>query len=263
MKSMAVESNITKFKNELKNLIDEGELLKFSLALDVKVVDAKTEKKLRELKLPIFKEKYEPWYSSSMQVVKQVLPDRLPDFIKQYKDEKRKQTDFLTYGISDYMIGLQTTRGLQVIANEKAAFPKFEQQLNILKSAQSRLESSLFDMLEILQADLFDDELDSATELCKKGFLRGAGAVTGVVLEKHLSHVCTKHNITTRKKDPTINDLNQMLKDGSVIDTPMWRFIQHLGDIRNLCDHNKDRDPTKQEVEDLISGVQKVIKTLF
>jgi len=54
-----------------------------------------------------------------------------------------------------------------------------------------------------------------------------------------------------------------MLKNGSVIDTPMWRFIQHLGDIRNLCDHNKDRDPTKEEVEDLISGVQKVIKTLF
>jgi hypothetical protein len=262
---MAVESNITKFKNELKNLINEGELLRFSLALDLNILDEDTEKKLLKMNLPIiFKEKYEQWYSLSMQVVKQVLPDRLSDFIKQYKDEKRKQMDCMTYGISDYMIGLQATSNIgKTIVDGKAAFPKFEQQLNILKSAQSRLESSLFDMLEILQADLFDDELDSATELCRKGFLRGAGAVAGVVLEKHLSHVCTKHNITTRKKDPTINDLNQMLKDGNVIDTPMWRFIQHLGDIRNLCDHNKDREPTKEEVEDLISGVQKVIKTLF
>lgn len=260
---MVVESNITKFKDELKALIDEGEKLKLSLALDLDIVDKKTEKQLREIELPIFKEKYEQWYWLSMRVVKQTLPDRLSDFVKHYKDEKRKQTDFLTYGVSDYMIGLRVTSRGETVVDGKAAFPKFEQQLKILKSAQSRLESSLFDMLEILQADLFDNELDAATELCKKGFLRGVGAIVGVVLERHLGQVCTKHNVVTRKKDPTINDLNQILKDGSVIDVPMWRFIQHLGDIRNLSDHNKDRDPTKEEVEDLISGAKKVIKTLF
>lgn len=258
-----MESNIAKFKDELKALIDEGELLRLSLALDLEVVDEATEKKLRELKLPSFKETYERWYSVAMQVVKQVLPDRLLDFVKQYKDEKRKQTDFLTYGVSDYMIGLRTKRGLETVVDGKAAFPKFEQQLNILKSAQARLESSLFDMLEILQAGLFDNELDAATELAKKGFLRGAGAVSGVVLERHLGHVRGKHNLKTRKKAPTINDLNQMLKDGDVIDTPMWRFIQRLGDLRNLCDHSKGREPSKEEVDDLISGVSKVIKTLF
>ncbi|HUT02984.1 MAG TPA: hypothetical protein VM163_03745, partial [bacterium] len=209
MKRMTMESNITKFKDELKALIDEGELLRVSLALDLEVVDEETEKKLRETKLPNFKEEYERWYSLSMQVVKQVLPDRLSDFVRQYKDEKRKQTDFLTYGVSDYMIGLRTKPRLGAVVDGKAAFPKFQQQLNILKSAQARLESSLFDMLEILQADLFDDELDAATELAKKGFLRGAGAVAGVVLERHLGHVCGKHNLKTRKKAPTINDFNQ------------------------------------------------------
>jgi len=262
---MTMESNITKFKDELKALIHEGELLRLSLRLDIEEVDVdeETEKKLREIELPNFKEKYDRWYSLSMQVVKQVLPDRLSDFVKQYKDEKRKQTDFLTYGVSDYMIGLRITRGYHTVVDGKAAFPKFEQQLNILKSAQARLESSLFDMLEILQADLFDNELDAATELAKKGFLRGAGAVAGVVLERHLGHVCGKHNLKTRKKAPTINDFNQMLKDSSVIDTPMWRLIQHLGDLRNLCDHSKGREPSREEVDDLISGVSKVIKTLF
>lgn len=198
-----------------------------------------------------------------MQVVKHVLPDRLSDFVRQYKDEKRKQTDFLTYGVSDYMIGVRVTRGIDIIVEGRAAYPKFEQQLNILRSAQGRLESSLFDMIEILQADLFDNELDAAAELAKKGFLRGAGAVAGVVLEGHLGHVCGKHNLKTRKKAPTINDLNQILKDGGITDTPSWRFIQHLGDLRNLCDHSKGREPTKEEVNDLICGVTKVIKTLF
>lgn len=258
-----MDSNITKFKEELNALIADGELLRLSLALEVKAVDAEGEKQLRTMKLPSFKNEYERWYSVAMQVVKQVLPDRLSDFVKQYKDDKRKQTDFLTYGVSDYMIGLRTTRGYETVVDGKAAFPKFEQQLNILKSAQARLENSLFDMLEILQADLFDDELEAARELAKKGFTRGAGAVAGVVLERHLGHVCVKHNLTTRKKNPTINDLNQILKDGGVIDTPMWRFIQHLGDLRNLCDHSKERDPSKEDAADLIAGVEKVIKTLF
>jgi len=47
------------------------------------------------------------------------------------------------------------------------------------------------------------------------------------------------------------------------IETPTWRFIQHLSDLRNLCDHNKDREPTKDEVNELIVGVTKITKTLF
>jgi len=54
-----------------------------------------------------------------------------------------------------------------------------------------------------------------------------------------------------------------MLKDNNVIDTATWRFIQHLGDLRNLCDHNKDRDPKKEEVDDLLNGVSKATKTIY
>lgn len=258
-----MKSNVKKFKEELKKLIEDGQLLLYSMGLDLGVVDENTEKELKKMKLPSFKDEYEKWYSISMQVIKQVMPDRLDDFKRQYRDEKRKNTDFLTYGVSDYMIGLQTTRGFEVLTVGKAAFPKFQQQLNILKSAQTRMESSLYDMTEILQADLFDDELESAKELNNKGFVRGAGAIAGVVIEKHLGHVCSKHGLKTRKKHPTINDYNQMLKDGDVIDTPSWRFIQHLGDLRNLCDHNKNREPGKDDVDELIAGVLKISKTIF
>lgn len=258
-----MQTNLTRFSEELAALLKEGTRLKISLAVDVYGITDELKERIDVDKLPVFKDRYERWYSLSMQVVRQVLPDRLPDFVKLYRDEKRKEIDFLTYGISDYMIGLETSRGGRTIADGKSAFPKFEQQLNILESAEARLESVLFDMIEVVQADLFDDELDSARELNKKGFLRAAGAIAGVVIEKHLAHVCAKHNIKTRKKHPTINDLNQMLKDGAVIDTPMWRQIQYLGDIRNLCDHNKDREPTSEEVKDLIEGVGKLVRTLF
>ncbi|MFC6759589.1 hypothetical protein ACFQFQ_08995 [Sulfitobacter porphyrae] len=54
-----------------------------------------------------------------------------------------------------------------------------------------------------------------------------------------------------------------MLKDANVTTLPQWRFIQHLADIRNICDHAKGREPTKEEIEDLVAGTEKVLKTIF
>ena len=136
-------------------------------------------------------------------------------------------------------------------------------QLEILKSATARFESKLLEIQQLVQADLFDSELDAARELVKHKFERGAGAIAGVVLEKHLSQVAGNHNITTRKKHPTISDFNDLLKQGGVLDVPTWRQIQRLGDIRNLCDHNKGRAPTDVEVKELIDCVDKITKTLF
>ncbi len=81
-----------------------------------------------------------------MRVVKQLIPDRLPDFVRQYRDDKRKQIDASTYGVSDYMIGIVTSQYDKVIADGTAALPKFEQQLNIVKSAIVRFDSVLFDI---------------------------------------------------------------------------------------------------------------------
>ncbi len=98
---------------------------------------------------------------------------------------------------------------------------------------KARFESSLFDIRQLVQADLFDSELDAARELAKSKFKRAAGAGAGVVLGRHLGQVCDSHSIKISKKSPVISDLNNALKDASVIDVPTWRFVQHLADIRN------------------------------
>jgi len=139
----------------------------------------------------------------------------------------------------------------------------YQMQLSILESIKIRFESSLFDIKQVLQADLFDSELSASRELVKHGFLRGAGAMAGVVLEKHLEQVCLNHQLSVAKKSPTISDLNDLLKNNNVFDTPNWRYIQRLGDLRNLCDHNKKREPTTEELNELIDGVDKVLKTIF
>lgn len=214
--------------------------------------------------MPRFKNKYQAWYSEALPVIKLLLPDRTSDFVKLYEKPKaRKNITHENYVIEDYLQGLGVTRGADKIVGPESAISRFSQQLNILKSAQRRFESSLFDIKSVLQADLFDSDLDAAHELNTKGFIRGAGAMAGVVLEHHLSQVCDKHQIKITKSHPTINDYNQALKDSSVLETADWRFIQHLTDLRNLCDHSKQKEPTKQQVEELIDGVKKIIKEIF
>ena len=271
-------SNIEKYKRDLEQLIsDGGQLLnamqyecfpkRFENAL-INAFKDKSKSKIQQIKkkLPSFKDKYQSWYSESLVVLKLLLPDRIADFVKLYEKPKgRKDISNENYVIEDYFQGLNVTRGaLEIkVASPEAAIPKFQQQVNILASAQKRFESSLFDIKQLLQADLFDSELEAAKELNKKGFTRGAGAMAGVVLESHLTQVCENHNIKITKKDPTINDLNDLLKTNDIIEVSTWRFIQHLGDLRNKCDHKKKTDPTQQEIEELIEGVAKIAKSVF
>lgn len=135
-------------------------------------------------------------------------------------------------------------------------------QVHILKSLKSRLTGVLRDVRGQLLSQLEDDELRVAGKLASIN-LRAAGAVAGVVLEAHLQRVAVAHQINISKKNPTIADLNDPLKASGVYETATWRKIQLLSDIRNLCDHKKDRDPTKPEIEELLTGVNSIIKSVF
>jgi hypothetical protein len=263
-------SNLEKYKKDLETLVQNGDLL--FMAIQNECFPEQFKKALGEnakdyiKSLPNFRTEYQTWYSESKVLIKQLLPDRLSDFERHYEKPKtRKDITSDNYRIEDYLQGLNVTRGWEKtkVVEPDSAIPQFQQQLAILKSVSQRFESSLFDIRQLVQADLFDSELEAARELIKHGFLRGAGAIAGVVLEKHLAQVADNHNIKTRKKHPTISDFNDLLKNGGVLDAPSWRQIQRLGDIRNLCDHNKDRDPTKEEVQELVDGVEKFTKTLF
>ncbi|WP_200934874.1 hypothetical protein [Sphingopyxis sp. Root214] len=214
--------------------------------------------------LPSFHRDYQKWYSESLAIVRQLIPDRVNDFTALYEVPKgRKDIKFGNYVIHDYLQGLRVSDSWgEVKVDTTAALPQFRIQRNIFESSEQRFKSSLFEILSLVQADLLDDEIDAARVLLKNKFTRAAGAVAGVVLESHLKAVCGNHAIKIVKQNPTISVLNDLLKDNNIIDVSQWRFIQHLGDIRNLCDHKKAADPTSDQVQDLIDGVAKISKTV-
>lgn len=257
-------------KQRLNTLVEKGNKLYYALCYEN--ADKEQRKEYARLyqkngidasNLPNFCSSYEIWYSEALQFVKKIIPDRVSDFESLYKNDKRKSISFSTYTISDAIIGLTSRLGGEIKTSPLSASPKLLQQVSILRSAVKLVDSVIYSLDFSIRADLFDSELAAADELIKAGFLRAAGAMCGVVLEKHLAQVCLQHGLVMKKKSPTINDYNEVLKNQSVVDLPTWRHIQLLGDIRNLCCHDRSTEPTKEQARDLIAGTNKISKTVY
>jgi hypothetical protein len=209
---------------------------------------------------------YQRWYSRAYKLVESLAPERLTEFSSYYLiDPKRKITDAGNYVIQDYIkgIGARTDHFNQPLWDtNNLTMIRIMNQMQIIASLSSRIDSVLQDVKGHLFAELQDSELNAAVQL-KKISKRAAGALAGVVLERHLQRIAENHKIVIRKKSPTISDLNDPLKQEGVYDVPTWRKIQLLADIRNLCSHQKESEPTDEQVDELISGVNSVIKSVF
>ncbi|MBO9552131.1 hypothetical protein [Pseudomonas sp.] len=267
------ETNLEKYRKDLDALVGEAQSVRNSLYnevqpeefLDWVLAEVGGDEKLAEehiRQLKPFRVAYHHWYSEAVVVIKQLLPDRHADFVRLYERPKnRREITLDTYRIEDACQGIARPRPNAATIGKKTAISLITQQIAILESVKRRFESSLFDIKQLVQADLFDSELDTARGLLKAGFARAAGAIAGVVLEGHLKEVAAKHGLP--KTLTTINPLNHALKAAGVIDQAQSRHIEFLGDVRNNCGHKRAADPKDADVQDLIDGVVKVIKTVF
>jgi hypothetical protein len=261
-----------KFLDDIKSLIELSDKMFNDILEDAakssKSIDKITLEKLAKKDRASFDTNYQKWYTESYAIINQILPDRIQEFKQFYlPDPKRKSYEGINFTIQDWLTGLRSKTNQ--FNNEKyfddigIVVMKFQTQRGILESCVKKFESSLFEIRQILQADLSDSEIQTASELKRAGFLRPAGVICGVVIEKHLQEVCKNHGVVLRKKDPTIGDLNDKLKQENIIDVPTWRKIQRLADIRNLCGHNKNREPKAEEIDEIIDETDKLIKSIF
>lgn len=239
-------------REELSALIEcQAELLK--LAGDIKSL------------LP-FGTKYQAWYTSAYKLVEALAPDRLAEFCSYYLiDSKRKSLNGGNYVIQDYIKGMRAP-------NDESGAPLWDvqnvvkfaiaNQIQILGSLQPLVDSVLQDITGRLQAEILESEIVSARRLNKIN-CRSAGVLAGALLETHLQRVVANHKVATGKRNPTLLDLNDALKAKEIYDIPTWRKIQFLGDILDICNRDKLKDPTEKQVDELISGVNYVIKNVF
>ncbi len=134
-----------------------------------------------------------------------MAPDRLEEFIGYYRvDPKRKTVHAGTYVIQDYINGYGPPPddiGAKPFNEMNLTSIRLLNQVQILASIQSRIDSVLSDVQGALLAELEDRELDAAQKL-KPVNLRAAGTLAGVVLERHPQRVAANSWRGCQKEQP-------------------------------------------------------------
>lgn len=195
---------------------------------------------------------YQHWYSAVRTIIEKNQPSRIQEFEWAYS---------LSAKTSE--LGIKQLLAKRYVTQEEQfeLMDLINAQYDMLAAVPSHLKFSLYDIELTAYSILMDDEITAAQYLLKNGFLRSAGALAGVVLERHLKTLLRKHTpLIKHKEKDSLSALNDLCKN-AVYDLVTWRKVQHLADLRNLCDHDKVREPTKDEVAELNRGVGAMIKT--
>lgn len=258
---------------DLRTLSDAGTLMLSDLHLrllaqDGKLGDPSAEKVARRIK-GTFERRYQTWFSEAAALIRQLLPERHAEFVELYQsDNGNGATTVANYCIRDWLRGVRISTGRQTRQDDEdlhdlaTVSNRFTLQLAILRATSRRFESGLFDIWRSVQSDVLSSELQTARSLAERGFPRAAGAVAGIVLVKHLGELAQSHDVEVPEACAEIATLGDVLKKEKVIDMKAWQEVRRLGDIRRLCDHVRERDPTAEEVEELISGVERITRTV-
>jgi len=192
---------------------------------------------------------YRAWYTASWPLVNSNLPERVKEFETFYEASANH--------LMDIMSASGQLRRQPLVLFEKC----FSAQTGFVRSIPSAIESKALALRGILARDLMDDELLVARHLLDNGYVREAGVVGGVVLERHLKLLCDKYSVTVGDKD-TLGQLNDKLRK-HYPDDAEYRRVQFLNEIRISCAHDKvTAAPDSNKVGQLLSGVKGFIATI-
>lgn len=210
-------------------------------------------------KIVDYRGSYQRWYSVASLLVKQAMPNRFVEFEVLYTGSAKTKLDISTYGIHHHFVGV---RPIHLTEPSVHALGLFAVQTQIVDSIEKFLVSSIAHITSEIRFELSESELQTAQELVRNGHIRAGGAVAGVVLEGFLRDICINSNCIFTKKSPSIGDYNDKLRDSGIYDNSTWKKILYLSEIRNLSVHKKEREPTPDEVSELIREVDKIMKVV-
>lgn len=126
----------------------------------------------------------------------------------------------------------------------------------IFIAAKEDFESGYLSSIKTLvQAEVFDSELEQANELFSSGYYTAAAVIAGVVLETALRELCDRNSIPHGKLDK----MNADLAKADVYNKLNQKRITALADIRNSAAHGKPDQFTAQDVANMIKDVNQFL----
>lgn len=196
---------------------------------------------------------YHEWYSGVLALVEGNMPSRISEVIALHEGIKGGKDAPVP------MIPLLQSHNMTFEMQITLA-SRISHMQSVVASIPAYMNARLYDVELVVAQTYVRDELSEAEVLLKSRFVRAAGGMAGVLIERHLKLLCDRHRPPIKyTKSAGISKLNDLLKDSGIYDVAQWRKVQWMGDIRNGCDHARTKEPRKEDVRDLISEVGKFV----
>ena len=109
----------------------------------------------------------------------------------------------------------------------------------------------------LVQAEVFSNELEQASELLRYGYYVPAAVIAGVVLETALADLCARNSIPIGKANKMNDDLTKAGQYNSLVQ----KRVTSLAAIRNSAAHGKSDEFTKEDVSVMIADVERFLST--
>lgn len=147
--------------------------------------------------------------------------------------------------------------------NDQSSIASFGEVVSVVKAAKEDYENGyLFDTRTLIEAEVFNDFLEQAQELFKKGYYQPAAVIAGGVLEDGLRKLCNRNSIALPAK-ATIDPMNVELAKAGIYTKLIQKKITALADLRNKAAHGEWTEFTEKDVEDMIRNVRRFMEDYF
>lgn len=192
--------------------------------------------------------------------------------------EHTKKYEHSEYGISGYRVDTDALLNWKVKVRNllsMACGPSSEHYSQFVKSEKGRSYRTSFEELtelnaiflaakedyeggylnsvrNLVQAEVFDDELEQARELLKGGYKSASAVIAGVVLETTLRQLCTDRGIGTGKLDK----MNADIAKAGGYNLLVQKRITALAEIRNKAAHGQPDQFDEKDVSDMIKYIE-------
>lgn len=189
------------------------------------------------------------------------------------QDNDDDNTEYLTY--RDYLelktkvrnlivntCGVESEHYKAIIASEKtnySGFLGFFYDLKaIFRSAkEDYLGGYLSSVKSLVQAELFDDELEQAKELFDKGYHVASAVIARVILETWIKELCKENNIET--ENVKLGKMNEDLGKAGVYNMLLQKQITALAAIGNSAAHGKTNEFTIEQVKNMLMEIRTLL----
>jgi hypothetical protein len=157
---------------------------------------------------------------------------------------------------SEHFLAFESNQKSQFVGDTNHAI-LLRQQAVFLAAKSDYEDGYLTRLRDLIQAEVFESELEQAQELFRLQYLTAAAVIVGTVLETTLRQMCQDRGIPTGKLDR----MNADLAKAGAYNSLVQKRITALAAIRNSAAHGRPQDFTSDDVAAMISDVERFVAT--